>query len=75
MIDNTLLKWVNAEPIQPTEGSKMLSYSIKAKSGHYLGEIKWNGAIKGYAFYPALSTFYSIDSMLDVIQILHSVKN
>ena len=51
MIDNTLLKWVNAEPIQPTEGSKMLSYSIKAKSG------------------------YSIDSMIDIIQILHSVKN
>lgn len=73
-IDNTLLKWITTQVHQPSDEHKTLSVTINAKSGHYLGEIKWNGAIKQYAFYPALSTFYSIDSMLDIMQILHSLK-
>ena len=64
-------KWIEFEHYPPKKDKKTSLWIVKAKEGGVsLGLIKWYGAWRTYAFFPANDTIYEDDCLRDIAQFI-----
>ena len=76
MADVVEATWVTFELIGPSDSGKTKIYEVLAKAAEakefeiVLGEIRWYGAWRKYAFFPMENTVYESDCLHDIAEFL-----
>jgi hypothetical protein len=68
-------KWIIIREIKDSRTGKTKIFNvINKKSSYTIGEIKWNGAWKGYFFYPSRESFYEEVCLRNIAEFLEELK-
>lgn len=69
-------KWIIFQKQDKPVDKKTDVYRIHAKDGNVLlGEVKWFGAWRKYAFYPATCTVFETDCLTDIVKFINRLMN
>jgi hypothetical protein len=61
------MKWITITWAGPSKSGKTSIYIVRTTDGHVvLGEVRWFGRWRKYAFYPDPNTVYEQDCLRDI---------
>lgn len=69
-------KWISIKEVGESKSGKTKVFEVVNNShkDYSIGEIKWNGGYRKYAFYPARESYYEEDCLRDIANFLDNLK-
>lgn len=72
---NTDSRWIRFECDRRTKSRVTEVWTVVAKDGNFvLGEVKWFGRWRGYAFFPNMDTAYESQCMGDIAEFIKGLN-